>query len=158
MASITTALVIIVAGTTYMTFSSNSPVNSAKIARLVSGRDELKTSIENYIYSTNAKSVITTFSNEEILCGLSDENSSAYGIVDMESTYEYEGETLYKLDSDKCKEKLGMDLSKISFKGGSWYIDLDGNPYLVFENYENMESYLKNNTQGGTTLSEIIKY
>lgn len=156
-ATLMTALTIIVAGISYTTLSGNNPVNNAKIASLMNNKDSITQSVQAYVYKVNAKSV-KYYSQEEIIKGVSDENIVIDGIVDDSATFEVDGKKVYKLDDNKCRKNLDLELSKINVSGADWYIDSDATPYLVFKDYDSISSYIKKDLDDNVNLSNLVIY
>lgn len=154
--SLVAAIIILIAGVNYMTLSGNNPVSNAKISRIATDKDNIKTAITSYIYKVKVKSADKYYTNEDIILGR--EDTDLKGIIDKNQKYEKDGKTLYKLDNKECLDKLDYDISKTGISGGNWYIDIDLNPYLVFEDYDTMPDYIKKDIENNMTLMEVVKY
>ena len=161
--AITIVVLIILASVTILALSSNHPINSAKVATAAQTRESINSAVSVYLSNVHAKT-LGEYSTSDILIGNNENNEQnqsllKYRIIDSGYCYIRDGETykkLYKLTNESTHGKLNIDVKGIDNKS-DWYIDNYGKVFLVYETIEEVTSYLKENDEILSTVSNFVK-
>ena len=146
---ITIVVVIILAAAVLLSLSQNNPINNARIANLVEGKDDIESGVLAYTSKIKAKT-LAEFETEDIILGNNSKIENNRIIEKESDTYKsckttINGEevTLYKLDEEKFKEQVG-DLQRKPSSNSDWYLDKNGKAYLLFESIDKVPNWMKN--------------
>lgn len=164
---ITIVVVLILAAAVIMNLTGNNPINSAKISKVCTNYDNIKTDIALYINNAKVETK-SYFTTEEILTGTGSvrkgidlSNSKAEKNDDGRDTWNAGGYKLinkdksqniklnnnkvveaYKIPSDKYKELVNK-LPETPTSDSEWYIDINTNVYLVYESLDKIPKWLR---------------
>ena len=152
---ITIVVVIILAAAVVLALSKNNPISDSRVAQITQTRDSLSSGI--LIYATNVQSkTLGEIGIKDILTVRED-----YKIIvddrSTDKTITKDGVEikLYKLDDEKVKEKLNIDLKN---QKDRWYIDQNGLVYMVYDDIESVPSYLKENNKVIASVANCVTY
>ena len=148
---ITIVVVVILAAAVVLALSQNNPISDSRVAQIVQTRDSITSGI--LIYTTNVQAKTTgelglkdiLIDSEEYRIVVSDRNT------DRTITKDEVEIKLYKLDKERVKDKLNIDLKNEN----DWYIDEKGFICLAFENENSIPSYIKQNITG---MANFVTY
>lgn len=180
---ITIVVTIILAAAVIVNITDTNPINNAKITKVCTNFDNIKTDIALYI--NNAKiETKSYFTTTEILTGggkvrkgINLESSKAkknadgswnagdYKIIEQENVQYVNLNNgnkveVYEILSDKYKDLINK-LPETPTADAKWYIDINTNVYLVYENIDKIPKWLRAGAKGekitdDTTLSMFL--
>ncbi len=149
---ITIIVIIILASAIILNLSQNNPINTARVARIVQTKDSVQDSVTMYLTAKTASTLNTGSINDLITT-----------IVDKDAKININSSDMYKIDSDKAKSNLDVDLSRATSNANSnWYVDSNsGKVYLVYNSPDDYDSWLGSYDQDtgaldDKTLSQFI--
>ena len=166
---ITIVVVIILAAAVILSLNGNNPIDNARIANFAQTKDGLYSAIYTYEGTVQGKTQ-GYFTSEQIYLGTgvntTDGIAAPAGIVvgtptevegtnskTLEATTCYKADkteiSLYKLDGAKFKAEVGEDLPATPVSNAEWYIDAEGQVYIVFSELKALPSWM------GKTASDI---
>ena len=138
---ITIVVVIILAAAVILSLSGNNPINNARIANLDQTKDGIESSI--LAYSGKAQSqTLGYYTVAELLTGNRSETEE-YGIIGDKETTNNNDEAIYNIDKNKFEAKIDT-LPSTPTANGEWYVDGNGEVYLVYEKKESMPKWMLN--------------
>ena len=138
---ITIVVVIILAAAVILSLSGNNPINNARIANLDQTKDGIESSI--LAYSGKAQSqTLGYYTVTELITGNRSETEE-YGIIGDKETTNNNDETIYNIDKNKFEAKIDT-LPSTPTANGEWYVDGNGEVYLVYEKKESMPKWMLN--------------
>ena len=155
---ITIVVAIILTVVIIMVSTKENAIGSARANKVLSNRDTIESEIKMYVSNvqSDTRGYFTTL---QIISGAAKQRETEnkflkdgtikYRIVACESIVANVNEAdiaekqLYKLDSEKYKDKTGHDLPAAPNSHSAWYVDGNGTVYVAFDSKDNIPKSLK---------------
>ena len=155
---ITIVVAIILTVVIIMVSTKENAIGSARANKVLSNRDTIESEIKMYVSNvqSDTRGYFTTL---QIISGAAKQRETEnkflkdgtikYRIVACESVVagvndeEVSEKQIYKLDSEKYKEKTGHDLPAAPNSHSAWYVDGNGTVYVAFDSKDNIPKSLK---------------
>ena len=155
---ITIVVAIILTVVIIMVSTKENAIGSARANKVLSNRDTIESEIKMYVSNvqSDTRGYFTTL---QIISGAAKQRETEnkflkdgtikYRIVACESVVagvndeEVSEKQIYKLDSEKYKEKTGYDLPAAPNSHSAWYVDGNGTVYVAFDSKDNIPKSLK---------------
>ena len=155
---ITIVVAIILTAVIIMVSIKENAIGSARANKVLSNRDTIESEIKMYVSNvqSDTRGYFTTL---QIISGAAKQRETEnkflkdgtikYRIVACESIVANVNEAdiaekqLYKLDSEKYKDKTGHDLPAAPNSHSAWYVDGNGTVYVAFDSKDNIPKSLK---------------
>ncbi len=163
---ITIIVIIILVAAVVLQLTGNNPIDRSKVTKLVTSYDNIKTDIELFLNNVKIETK-AYFTTEEILSGTgsvrkgvtfpqSDKvgqnedktwNASGYKLINNKvktvvTLSDGTEKTVYELIEEKYVE-LVNDFPLTPNANSHWYIDIESNPYLVFDSIDDIPKYIR---------------
>ena len=157
---ITIIVIIILSAAVILTISNTGVIDNAKIASLASDQSNLQTSIELYFTDVATENLDFELNKEKILFGY---YSDEFRIIEkngenvVEEVIEKNGEEIkvYKLDKAICEAKQ-IEVPKTPSNTCAWYISLEGQVYLVYEEDAIISAWIIGNPPEGKQIESDV--
>lgn len=155
---ITIVVLIILSAVIILNLGTNNPINQARLANVAQTRDSINSAVSTYLAKVKADT-FGEYGTYEVLTG-SISSSAKYKITSDDTAIIKENNAykiLYKLDSEKAKSNLNVELKEIDNKS-SWYVDKNGKVYLIYNTMREVTSYLKEGDNILPSVSGFVAY
>lgn len=134
-------------------FDGVNPIDNSRLAQLLENKETIETEIKNYTTNIEAKDFRIS-SNKDILI-----SNEKYSITsDKEGIDIYvdgKNNKLYKIDTKRYESLiLSNPFSADETLVDSYYVDENGNIYLIFENYYSLPKWIRNILENGKELEK----